>query len=474
MTYEERIGYILDLPRFTKKNLPAHTRELLERLGNPQEQFAVVHVAGSNGKGSVCAFISRVLKESGLHVGMFASPHLVELRERFLLDGCPCSRAQFSEAEECVRREVREMTKEGKPHPAFFEYLFAVGMVIFARAGVDCGVLETGLGGRLDATNVVKKPLVTVITSISLEHTEILGDTIQQIAAEKAGIIKPGTPVIYDDNEPLAGPVIRAAARRQQAPAQGISYKNIKYLLNDGKKIDFSLDCGYDVTTDIRIPFAADYQAMNAALALAAVLRLRESFSISDDAVRRGFLHASWPGRMEEVCSQVYLDGAHNPAGMQAFLQAVERLADGPSILLMAMVKDKNYRQAVRLLLEKGSWEQIILTKIRGNPRALQPQCLKRCFEEVWAEREASQEIPGSGAQSQAVSGAAEEAKALGVRAALPFAGGRRPQLLVIEDPAAALQQALEHRQAGQTLFCTGSLYLIGDLKKVIGGWMDD
>ena len=118
MTYEERIGYILDLPRFTKKNLPAHTRELLERLGNPQEQFAVVHVAGSNGKGSVCAFISRVLKESGLHVGMFASPHLVELRERFLLDGCPCSRAQFSEAEECVRREVRAMTTEGKPHPA--------------------------------------------------------------------------------------------------------------------------------------------------------------------------------------------------------------------------------------------------------------------------------------------------------------------------------------------------------------------
>lgn len=409
----------------------------MERLGNPQEQFPVVHVAGSNGKGSVCAFISSVLKESGLHVGMFASPHLTEIRERFLLDGRPCSRAQFVEAEELVRRAVEALRREGKPHPSFFEYVFAVGMVIFAKAGVDCGVLETGLGGRLDATNVVRKPLLTVITSISLEHTEILGDTIAQIAAEKAGIIKQGVPVIFDDNEPLARPVICAAASRLQAPAQGISYKNIKYLLNDGKKIDFSLDCGYDVTTDIRIPFVADYQAMNASLALAAVLRLRESFSISEDAVRRGFLHASWPGRMEEIYPQVYLDGAHNPAGIQAFLQAAERLADGPSILLMAMVQDKNYDQAVRLLIEQGNWERIILTKIRENPRALEPSCLKRCFEEKWSAKEA---VP----------------------------------LCVIEDPAAAFQRALDQKRPGQMVFCTGSLYLIGDLKRATGGWIDD
>ena len=190
MTYEEICEYIYKIPKFTKKNSLAHTKELMRRLKNPQDSFAVIHVAGSNGKGSVCAFISSILREAGFRTGLFTSPHLVCMEERFCIDGKNCSREDFVWAYGQVRQAVAEMQEEKMAHPSFFEYLFAMGMVIFKKKGVKYLVLETGLGGRLDATNIFSKPLLTVITSISLEHTEILGDTIEKIAAEKAGIIK--------------------------------------------------------------------------------------------------------------------------------------------------------------------------------------------------------------------------------------------------------------------------------------------
>lgn len=431
MTYEETVSYILDIPRFTKKNQPCHTRAFMERLGNPQEQLPAVHVAGSNGKGSVCAFISSILTESGLRTGMFASPHLTDIRERFLINGEPCSKEQFLKAEQLVRQEVVKMQRDGMPHPTFFEYLFAVGMILFLQEGIQCAVLETGLGGRLDATNVVRRPILTIITSISLEHTEILGDTLEQIAAEKAGIIKEGVPVIFDGNEPLAEPVIRDTAKQRQAPLKKVSWKDIKILLNDGKSIDFSMDCGYDVT-NVRISFPAKYQVMNAALALAAVPYLSEMFEIAHGAVYRGFERASWPGRMEETEPEVYMDGAHNVSGIQVFLDAVCSLAKCPSILLFSMVQEKDYEEAVRLLCQKELWEGIILTKISDNPRALDPEHLKSCF-----------------------------IRELSCR-------GKNIPVLIIENPGEAFQEALKWKKPGQTLFCAGSLYLIGELKTVL------
>ncbi len=433
MTYEVTVSYFFNIPSFTKKNEPQHTREFMERLGNPQEQFPSVHVAGSNGKGSVCAFLSSILRESGLRTGMFASPHLTDIRERFLINGQPCTREQFLEAEQFVRRTVVRMQKEGMPHPTFFEYLFGVGMVLFWKEGVECAVLETGLGGRLDATNVVRHPILTILTSISLEHTEILGNTIEQIAAEKAGIIKKGVPVLFDGNEPLAEPVIRNAVGKNQAPVTKVSWEDIKILLNDGKNIDFSMDCGYDVT-NIRIPFPAKYQAMNAALALAAVPFLRRKFEISNEAVLQGFRKASWPGRMEETEPEVYMDGAHNVSGIRGFLEAVDSLAKCPSILLFSMVQEKDYEEASRLLCQKDRWERIILTKISGNARALDPECLKSCML-----RELSR-------------------------------AGKHIPVLVIECPREAYREAMEQKKPGQKLFCAGSLYLIGELKNIAAG----
>ena len=213
-TYEEIIDYIAGIPKFTTKHPLSHTKAFLERLGNPQNQFKVIHVAGSNGKGSVCACLANILKKSGKSTGLFTSPHLVDIEERFVIDGEQCTQEEFVQAVEQVQSVVEEMEKEGISHPSYFEYLFAVGMVIFQKRNVEYAVLETGLGGRLDATNVVEHPLLTIITSISLEHTEILGNTIAEIAGEKAGILKEQVPVVYDASNIEAAQVIEERGKQ--------------------------------------------------------------------------------------------------------------------------------------------------------------------------------------------------------------------------------------------------------------------
>ncbi len=234
--YRQTVEKILAIPRFTQKNPLAHTRELLAELGNPQERFQVIHVAGSNGKGSVCAFLASVLLAAGKRTALFTSPHLVDIEERFCMGGIedgqeglhPCSRQEFVEASFEVDKAVAAMERRGLPHPTFFEYIFAMGMLIFAKNQVKYAVLETGLGGRLDATNAVQKPLLAVLTSISLEHTEILGDTVAQIAAEKAGILKPGVPVVYDASSPEANSVIAARANALGCRCYPVNPKKIK------------------------------------------------------------------------------------------------------------------------------------------------------------------------------------------------------------------------------------------------------
>lgn len=420
MNYEETVAYLLGIPKFSKKNQPEHTRELMRRLGNPQESFQVIHVAGSNGKGSVCAFLESVLIKSNVTVGMFTSPHLVDIRERFRINGALCRQDEFCEAERIVHRTVEEMMGDGFPHPSFFEYLYAMGMVLFARAGVTCAVTETGLGGRLDATNVVAHPALTVITSISLEHTEILGNTIEEIAAEKAGIIKYGVPVIYDANEPKAAKVIETVAGQQHARAIGIRRKDIKISLNEGKTVAFSIGRRYAVSS-VKTGFLAEYQAENGALALVAANELRGILPITEEGIRDGFLLARWPGRMEEAAEGVYLDGGHNVSGIRELIRTVQRMTDMPSLLLFSMVREKDYGEAARLLTESGCFEKVILTEISGNPRALSIEELSSCF------------------------------------------AGKLP-VVTRKEPADVLHYAMAQRKPGQKLFCTGSLYLVGQL----------
>ena len=186
---KQAVEFLYGIPKFTKKHSLAHTQHFMELLGNPGNRCKVIHVAGSNGKGSVCCFLYHMLLSEGKTAGLFTSPHLIDVRERFQLNGDLCGEDQFLSAYAQVKKTAEELERKGLGYPTFFEFIFAMGMVIFEEAGVEYIVLETGLGGRLDATNSVAHPMLCIITSISLEHTEILGDTIAQIAGEKAGII---------------------------------------------------------------------------------------------------------------------------------------------------------------------------------------------------------------------------------------------------------------------------------------------
>lgn len=197
MTYSEAVDYILEIPKFTKKNDAVHTKTFLKYLGNPQESLKVIHVAGTNGKGSVCAYLDGMLRSEGKRTGLFTSPHLVKINERIAVDGEPVSDGEFCRAFDAALAAVKMMEAEGLSHPTFFEFLLGMALYTFRRSGTEYAVLETGLGGRLDATSAVEPPLVCVITSIGYDHMQYLGDTIEQIAAEKAGIIRPGVPVFY-------------------------------------------------------------------------------------------------------------------------------------------------------------------------------------------------------------------------------------------------------------------------------------
>ena len=275
---KQAVEFLYGIPKFTKKHSLAHTQHFMELLGNPGNRCKVIHVAGSNGKGSVCCFLYHMLLSEGKTAGLFTSPHLIDVRERFQLNGDLCGEDQFLSAYARVKKTAEELERKGLGYPTFFEFIFAMGMVIFEEAGVEYIVLETGLGGRLDATNSVAHPVLCIITSISLEHTEILGDTIAQIAGEKAGIIKTGVPVVFDANESEAAVVIADRARELHSPCTVLEKKMYRMLEFKNNFIDFSLSTAYDKETRWTIPGAADYQVENAALAILAMRILQQQY----------------------------------------------------------------------------------------------------------------------------------------------------------------------------------------------------
>ena len=255
MNYEEAVAYIEETPKFTTKNKLEHTKECLRRLGSPEERFNVIHVAGTNGKGSTCAFLTSILREAGYSCGLFTSPHLVTINERFQINEKNIEDDTFLHAFEKVKKLADELVAEGSYHPTYFEFLFLMGMVIFADAGVDYVVLETGLGGKLDATTAVEHPLACVITSISFDHMQYLGNTITAIAGEKAGIIVPGVPVIYDGNDPEAAQVISERAEELGSPCYEVKREDAKILRNTMSGIDFLFKNEYYGNTAFSIPF---------------------------------------------------------------------------------------------------------------------------------------------------------------------------------------------------------------------------
>lgn len=371
--YEEAERYINSIPRFTGKNSMEDTVRFLEHLGSPAQHCRIIHVAGTNGKGSVCAYLCSVFREAGISAGMFISPHLVSMRERLVADGVIATEEEFLQAFTAVREKLSALPSElvqKSYHPSFFEFLFFMAMVFFEKKGVEYVVLETGLGGRLDATNSVQRKDMCVITSIGYDHTEYLGETLWEIAGEKAGILRPGVPVVYSAGQ-------KEAARRIEECAAGVGAETvplpehaIKEIKIQHKTIDFSLHLNYYDYIGFTVSMPAVYQAENAALAVTALVRLGDG-RITVPVMQEGIRKTAWEGRMEEILPSVFLDGAHNIDGIRAFLETVRlHPCKGKRKLLYSVVRDKKYQAVTEAIALSGLFHEIGVVALKDE-RAL-------------------------------------------------------------------------------------------------------
>ncbi len=372
-SYAAAERYLLEIPRFTKKNSMENTRGFLRHLGYAGNQ-KIIHVAGTNGKGSVCAYLRSILQEAGFTTGMFISPHLVNMRERFVINGEMISEEDFLWACRLVFKKLRDLPdalKKEAYHPTFFEYLFFMAMLLFQREKVEYIVLETGLGGRLDATNSVDEKEVCVITSIGYDHTEYLGETLPEIAGEKAGIFRKNVPVVYFDKEKTVTETLEKYAVLSECATFPVSFRAIKEINSHDKTIDFSLQSNYYGYIRLSMPTIALYQVENAALAVAAVEQLADRDRIGKEQIAEGIEKMRWEARMEEILPSVYLDGAHNTDGIQAFLRTVEQDGcKGKRLLLFSMVREKQYQAVMDMLAGSKLFEEIGVVAIRDD-RAL-------------------------------------------------------------------------------------------------------
>ena len=423
MNYTEAVDYIETIPKFTVKHPPEHTRELLSRLGNPQEGIKIIHVAGTNGKGSVCAYLNAMLLAGGKKTGLFTSPHLVRINERFQINGEDVSDEQFLDAFLKVEKAAKEYETEGEGHPSYFETLFLMGMLIFKEAGVEYLVMETGLGGRLDATNVVEKPLACIITSISRDHTEYLGDTLEAIAGEKAGIIKAGVPVIYDASQPGPAAIIAAKAKEMGSPAWPMepSFYEMKTQSREGITFIFAYPGGEKA--ELAIPYVAKYQMMNASLAFYTMHILQDVHEIPKNVLAEGLSKIKWPCRMEMAAPGVIIDGAHNEDGIAQFVSTAGYFAKENEItILFTAVADKHYHEMIGEICEGIHPSHVVATQIDGS-RVVPAEVLAEDFRKAGCTDVCAE-----------------------------------PEI------GAAYEKALERKGSGM-LFCVGSLYLAGELK---------
>ncbi len=374
-TYEEAADYISRIPRFTSKNTPEDTRLFYEHLGCPGEGRRIVHVAGTNGKGSVCAYVDSVLRCAGIRTGFFSSPHLVDIRERFRLNGELMPEEDFAACFNRVMEECflfREKSGRKEYHPTFFEILFFMGMLWFEKKDVQAIVLETGLGGRLDATNVIARPSVCVITRIGLDHMEYLGDTKPLIAAEKAGIIKPGVPVVCWEQEPEVNRVLAGTAQEKGAKRISVSERDVLGYQFQNKTVAFSMHSEYYEYIKVCLHTSAVYQRENAALAVRALEALQEEGgpALTRCQIEKGLSLAHWEGRMEELLPGVMVDGAHNEDGIEAFLDSVSRDGcRGKRALLFSVVSDKRAAEMAERILDSGLFNEITATSLETDRR---------------------------------------------------------------------------------------------------------
>lgn len=418
MTYQEAEQYILSIPKFSKKTGLDNVKECLKRLKNPQHHFRTIHIAGTNGKGSVCNYLDSVLREAGYHTGLFTSPHLVTMRERMRVDGEMIREEEFLEIFHRVKAVVEEMREDGFLHPSFFEWIFLMAILFFEKRKVEICILETGLGGRLDATNAIESD-ASVITSLSYDHMQYLGDTLALIAREKAGIIKRGKPCFSIWQKEEAGSVLLDEARKKGSSLYMLEKDWIIGYEEESEGLKFFFGKNKE---EYHILTKAYYQIENAALAIWVLQHLFPK--IQQEVIKKGLKKTLWEGRMDSVTSNIIVDGAHNEDAIEKFCITIQKFYRSyKKSLLFAVADDKDDTGMIAYLCANCQFEKIMVTQIHGA-RATSVEEIFNLFQQntkadIWVEEE-------------------------------------------LEKAYEKMKHSLEK---DELLFCVGSLYLVGSIK---------
>lgn len=381
----------------------AHMRAILRELGNPERRFASALIAGTNGKGSTAATLASILRAAGHRTGLYISPHLLRVNERIRIDGAEISEEDFGSIHQRVETVAGRLVVAGDLpwHPSFFEVLTAMAFDYFAGAGVEIAILEVGMGGRLDATNVVK-PVVSVITDIALDHQKFLGDTITQIAHEKAGVIRPGGVVVTLPQHPEANDVIgNTIAERGAQAVSAVPYvppvapgaHDVPGVAPNGVRTSYPLRVlGEEIVVDS--PLVGRHQLRNIALAIAAAVELNDlGFPVTTRDIERGIRETRWPGRFQRIAAsahlpEIILDVAHNPAGAWALRSTLSEYAgDRPLVLVFGVMRDKAVTKIAEILFPLA--ELVIATRAE-NPRSASPEEIRQAAVHTGAQVETS------------------------------------------------------------------------------------
>ncbi|HYX31160.1 MAG TPA: folylpolyglutamate synthase/dihydrofolate synthase family protein [Pyrinomonadaceae bacterium] len=435
MNFDQALSYLLGLGHetLTIKLGLQNTETLLAALGNPQRNYQSVQIAGTNGKGSTAAFLDSICRAAGIRTGLFTSPHLLSITERIKVDGQPISETQFARLTGLVKAVADQLIARGElpTAPTFFEHVTAIALLAFAKARVELAILETGLGGRLDSTTAARASVVA-LTPIAMDHEEYLGRTIELIASEKAAIIREGvTAIVGSEPDEALDVILKRCQECRLDPVLASGECEIEAVENDGR-LRVNLSTASDDYHHVLLRLRGRYQIDNAMIAVASAEALRErGFEIMRDAIVSGLERATHPGRLEWWPGQcaILFDGAHNPAAAQALRDYLDEFVSQPIIMIFGAMRDKRLDEMAEVLFSKA--HQLILTKI-DNPRAASLEELELVAQlYVYATR-----------VHQASS------------------------------PAEALRLARELTSAEDLIVVTGSLYLVGEVQKILESQM--
>lgn len=428
MNYQEALDYIHGTYKFGSKLGLENIKYLLDLLGNPHKKLKIIHVAGTNGKGSTCSYIHSILKEAGYRVGLYTSPYLEEFTERMRINGEDIPKDKLGNITAIVKDKIEQMVAEGKNHPTEFEVVTAIAFYYYAEENVDFVVLEVGLGGRLDATNVVEDPLLSVITPIGLDHTEYLGDTLAKIGYEKGGIIKENGFVLSYPQEEEVMEVLEGLCKERSSKLFVTDFESLTIHNSSVEEQTFSVNILGKAYDDIKIQMAGIHQIYNACTALGVVeiLRTYRDISIEEEAIRNGLYHAKWPGRFEVLRKNplIIIDGAHNLHGAIALRKSMDSLLKDHKItFVVGMLQDKDVEGVLEDVMPLMN--KVIATR-PNNPRAMSAEDL------------------------------AEKLK------------GFHKETYACEDIPSAIKKAFDITDPKEVILFSGSLYMIGEVRRLL------